>query len=48
MAGDIIEKFKDERDQRGIDVEAFGMKGKIGIPNEPKLPKFKDLELPRF
>ncbi|KKL97591.1 hypothetical protein LCGC14_1833000 [marine sediment metagenome] len=45
MSGDILGKLKEEREQRGIDI--MGGK-KIGIPNEPKLPKFKDLELPRF
>ncbi len=45
---DIIEKLKEEREQRGIDVEAFGKKGKIGIPNEPKLPLLEDIKIPRF
>ncbi len=45
---DILGELKEAKEQRGIDIEAFDRKAKLGIPNEPKLPKFKDLELPRF
>ena len=48
MTDKILEELGKVREQRGIDVEAFGIKGKIGIPNEPKLTKFKDIKLPRF
>ena len=41
-----LKGLKEAKKQRGIEVEGLGEK--IGIPNEPKLPKYKDTELKKI